>query len=69
MEKPISVLIQEMKNDTLSAITKHNLHPSIARMVVGELYQEICTVADKQYLREREAYEHAEASEERTEET
>lgn len=60
MDKPISVMIHEMKNDILTTITKHNIHPSIARMVVGDIYREICAVADSQYIREQEEYNKAE---------
>lgn len=67
MDKPISVMIQEMKKDVLNTITKHNIHPSIARMVVGDIYREICAVADNQYLQEQEAYENAKKAEETTE--
>lgn len=67
MDKPISVMIQEMKNDVLYAVTKHNLHPSITRMVIGDIYREICTVADHQYLQERETYENANKTEETAE--
>lgn len=68
MDKPISVMIQEMKNDVLNTITRHNIHPSITRLVLGDIYREICAVADSQYLQERKSYENAEKSEEKAEE-
>lgn len=65
MDKPISVMIQEMKNDVLNTITRHNIHPSITRLVLGDIYREICAVADSQYLQERDAYERADSSKEK----
>jgi len=65
MDKPISVMIHDMKNDVLNTITKHNLHPSITRMIIGDIYREICAVADSQYIQEQKAYENAEKSKEK----
>lgn len=41
-EKPISILIQEAKSDIVESINKQQLHSSIIRMILKEIYDEVC---------------------------
>lgn len=57
MEKPISVIITNVNNEIIDILQKYNLHPSVARLIVKDIYTQVCTLADTQAEAEKEKYE------------
>lgn len=55
-QKPISVTIQEFKNDIFTIVKNHQLHPSIVEMVMKDMYLEIKNLADNQLKLEEKEY-------------
>lgn len=58
-DKPISILIQEAKNDIAEAINKQELHSSILRMLLKEIYDEVCMLDSQIVTKEKADYENS----------
>lgn len=64
MEKPISMIIEETKQELISVINKCQLHPSLTEMILKDIYTEISMLSmnirnqeKEKYLQEQESTE------------
>lgn len=57
MEKPISLIINEAKNELTNAVNSLQLHPSILEMVIKDLYNEVAEAARQQSIKEYGEYQ------------
>ena len=55
--KPLSIAIQEARNDIANAINKQTLHSSIMRMIIKEIYDEVCVLDNQIIASEKEKYD------------
>lgn len=55
--KPLSIAIQEARNDIANAINKQTLHSSIMRMIIKEIYDEVCILDNQIIASEKEKYD------------
>lgn len=68
MEKPISLIIRESKQNIVDCINSQNLNIEILDMIMKDLYSEIHELAEQQYQKDRAEYESQNISEDKSEE-
>lgn len=56
MEKTLSMLIRDVKNEMIDTINKSNLPPVLLELVVKDIFIEIQQASAQQYQSERETY-------------
>ena len=56
MEKPISIILEELKQDIANSINNSQLPLAIIEPVMKDLYNEIVTLAQKQLIKDKENY-------------
>lgn len=55
MNKTISILVEEYKNDIIKVTNESGLPASILKEILGNLYNEISKLADTELKRDRQA--------------
>ncbi len=56
MEKTLSMLIRDVKNEIIDTINKSKLPPVLLELVVKDIFIEIQQASAQQYQNERETY-------------
>lgn len=56
-DKPLSVTIQEARTAIVDAINRQPLHAAILRMILKEIYDEVCMLDNKIAVQEKSEYE------------
>lgn len=56
MAKPISILINETKQNLIKVCNESELHPSVLQMIVRELHEEVNKVNTECIRKEQEEY-------------
>lgn len=57
MDKPISVQIEEARQNIVECINAQNMNVTILDMIIKDLYMEIHSLAQQQYEKDKQAYE------------
>ena len=68
MDRPISVIITEAKQNIVDCINSQNLNITILDMVMKDIYLEIHGLADQTYQKEKAEYESQNIGEDKPEE-
>ena len=63
MEKPISVVLEELKQDIINSINNTNLPICIIEPIIKDLYNEIAALSRQQLLKDKEEYEKSQKEE------
>lgn len=64
MDKPISVQINEAKQNIVDCINEQHLHVSILEPIVKEIYEQVHMLAQQQYEVEKKQWEEQEEQKE-----
>ena len=64
MDKPISVQINEAKQNIVDCINEQHLHASILEPIVKEIYEQVHMLAQQQYEVEKKQWEEQEEQKE-----
>ena len=59
INKPISLVIEDASKSIISVINEINLHPTLLKMILKDVYNQIDELAESQYNREKAEYEQA----------
>lgn len=57
MEKPISIRVQEFKENLVNTINNSGLIPIIVEPIIKDLYEQVVVQKDKQYEQDKLEYE------------
>ena len=57
MDKPLSLRIEDVKKELVSAINNSQLHPYILETIIGNVYNEVRMLYFKQLEQEQKEYE------------
>ena len=57
MEKPLTLHIEDVKNELVKVINESNLHPFILDTIVGNIYNEVHMMYVQQCQNEKKEYE------------
>lgn len=57
MNKPLTLHIEDVKNELVKVINNSNLHPFILDAIVGNIYNEVHMMYMQQMQQERKEYE------------
>lgn len=63
MDKPISVVLEELKQDIINSINNTNLPICIIEPIIKDLYNEIAVLSKQQLLKDKEKYEESQKEE------
>lgn len=64
MSKPISVTIEEARQNIVKCINEQNLHPSILEPIMKDIYEQVKLASVHTYEKEKQAWENRDKSEE-----
>lgn len=57
MDKPLTLCIEDVKNELVNVINNSNLHPFILDTIVGNIYNEVHMAYIQQCQNEKKEYE------------
>jgi hypothetical protein len=57
IQKPISVIIEEVKANIVRSINEANLHPTLLELIIKDIYNEVVNNKNMIYEREKMEYE------------
>ena len=63
MDKPISVVLEELKQDIINSINNTNLPICIIEPIIKDLYNEIAILSKQQLAKDKEEYEKSQKEE------
>lgn len=63
MEKPVSLVLNDLKQEIVDSINKTNLPLCIVEPVLKDLYAEIATLAKQQLAKDKEEFEFSQKEE------
>lgn len=63
MEKPVSLVLNDLKQEIVDSINKTNLPLCIVEPVLKDLYAEIATLAKQQLAKDKEEFESSQKEE------
>lgn len=54
MNVPLSIIIEQTKQEIVNTLNNSHLHPSIMEMIMSVLYSEVKHIADEELYKERQ---------------